>query len=336
MTSEPTAFVTRVAGAVPRLEVDGDLGDEVAFIATGFIAADGLKGTEGGPTRTIGIKATELIALDAELAEELVLAVRRHGRQRTMSAQGLEPLPNIDELADEDPVLDPGPTPEDIVRDYIEGGGRGPFDDEDDLELEDDDVVDVELGPTGEAALGEATLDDLRKASAAVDEAKTALNDLEAAWSYVDVAFPGYGDLSEGERRERLAGITLEAFAARHLLALEREELGGSDFMVRFLERTVEETVERYRTEEPWPGYAKATVDAIVGRLDETREADVERVYRPAVLEHVAEYEFAHKARKTIAGYLDEELLGHGPEVGVPDPDPDFEPEEDLDADEEA
>jgi hypothetical protein len=337
MTTHPIATRTALGRImVDELLVDGELGGmpvEAVFIVGATLVSDNLSASDAGPIRVLGWKATDLIAIDADLADELVLALKRQGRQRVMTARGHEPIAG----EEGETMLDGEPSPEDVVRDFLEGGDPFPVDehqDDGELELEADEGTELEVEEDGtgtalppiEDHVGELLVD---------PGSDVPLAELEAAWLYVDTASPGYGDLSEGERRERLAGGRIEPFALRHYLALERVELDGSPFLLKFLEDELAAGLERYATEEPWPGYGKAVVGAIVGKLLESRETDVARGNRPAVLEHVRTYELAHKGRTTVVSAIDEELLGYGPAPEVPAPGADFAPTEDHDAEDE-
>jgi hypothetical protein len=277
MTTEPNAFAVRLAGGIPKLRLDGDIGDPVALLVIGHIAADGLRATATGTTRTVGVKLEEAVPVDGEHADQIRKAVNRATRAREAAAKGLEVVP---ELAP-GTVDGDAPTVDEAVDAFLNAET-----------MEDPLLSDTPLVET--TSMAPASI-------------------LERAWVIVDNREPGYADLGVKARRERALrrGVTSAPFVLRAFLLLEELELDdgtGDALELRDdLKAAIEEGLERYLHDEPWHGYDKATVKAIVGHLDGTlgnaeggRHVDIARGNWPGVVEHVLIYERAHKVRASI------------------------------------
>lgn len=124
MTSNPTAYRTKIAGRVDRLEpLDADIFEPVAYVAFGVPKADDLKGDRDAElTRVVTVKLDDFIAIPRALADELITAFRRHGNAQRLSDLGLEQFPNADHVpADAPPILDLGPTPLEVIEAVVAG-----------------------------------------------------------------------------------------------------------------------------------------------------------------------------------------------------------------------
>lgn len=330
MTIKPVAYKTRLAGTVGRLEVpspDVEIDDAVAFVVVGTVKARNEAGTDAGPVLTIGVKADDFHVLPAALADDLILSVKRHGRAATLKLDGNVSLSEADDV-DLDPsdALNLGESPEEVVDRWLAGASDEV--DSDEVEAGNTADADADLELFAEDEDEDPAGDPMPRRDVDLGDDAAYLQRLEAAWSYIDSASPGYADQTEAERRARALGQKSAPWVLRNFLLLEVDELAGSEVFIRALEDAHREALQRVQGSEPWEGFAKATVDAIVGRLDSRKTSDEAAGNREAVLEHVELYELSHKGRKGVLTAIAEERLGHGPEATLDDPVAgDFEPE---------
>lgn len=290
MTTEPNAFAVRLAGGIPKLRLDGDIGDPVALLVIGHIAADGFRATATGITRTVGVKLEEAVPVTGEHADEIRKAVNRATRAREDAAKGLEVVPELAPGSVDGDAL----TVSDAVDRFLNSD-----------ELDEDPLLDPDASLVGDRDAIIAKADELVAAA----PAPAPFSPLELAWDHVDRVEPGYADASVSVRRSLVLreGVTSAPWVLRPFLLIEELELDDNGPASAELRSALASAIaageERYVTEEPWHGYAKATVRAIAEHLDRNSTQAATHVARgnyPGVLEHVIRYERAHKKRSSI------------------------------------